>query len=265
MNTPNASRLTGANPKGWPSFLARLEIRDDGAAREKSIAIIAPDEGAAGLVAGAEPGFSDVLEFFATVPGAYESHEWTARRAWKPDGAPYVVINPDGSPMVADPLRALAEQAAAQFGGAHLQTAARCGNPLAQKWIADTADRLLAVARECLHRAPYQMPPAPGWKAPGDVETQTLRPALPLKWWAVPCRVECEGDTLEAATVFVRCAEWQEAQARAVRHVHDTWGTADNRIDYLVKNAHPEEQDETDPKFFGRPGEFTERAAKGAD
>lgn len=79
-----------------------------------------------------------------------------------------------------------------------------------------------------------------------------------LRWYAVPASVSCEGKTLEEGTVYVRTIAAKLATGLAAKHVHDTWGTADPRIDYKVTVYRATREDETDERFNRPETVFTE-------
>ncbi len=79
----------------------------------------------------------------------------------------------------------------------------------------------------------------------------------PLHWFQVPAEVVCEGEQLEFAYVYVRTDTSRNALVKARQHVHDTWGTADQRIDYRVEVWTPvrlkRETEQEQRAFLNRP------------
>lgn len=139
--------------------------------------------------------------------------------------------------------------------------------------IADVVAAVLAAAFLTMPEPPDDMGSPEGlaayadavleWRAlhgfPSTYDGPTAAPEVdPLKWWAVHCHVVCEEETLESGIVYVRARTASAADFAAKDHVHDTWGTADARINYRVDTDTPEEQDETDPRFNRPESVFTD-------
>lgn len=78
-----------------------------------------------------------------------------------------------------------------------------------------------------------------------------------MKWYQTFAEVICENEQLERGYVYVKANDANEVPKLVRKHVNDTWGTADVRIDYTVETKEVKEIDEDslaeNRNFFNRP------------